>query len=141
MNLQANIRRPTSNSQCATEVIRSTWDGRQLRELKTGRGIFLSLCALVFLAGCSTSSAPATARAPNLPSHSEVIKVIKQLVEAGQFETAERAAREVLRTEPDNGAAAYYLAFAEEGRRRNGQGTRTPQPQVWIPTIPPQPIY
>jgi len=139
MKFQENIQRLTSNSQCASQLFRSKLDFSHQHAVSTDLGLILFVCILSVLAGCSTLPAPPVTNTPSLHSHPEVIKAIKQLVEAGQFDMAERAAREVLRTEPDNGAAAYYLAFADEGRRRNAQ--RTPQPRLWIPTIPPQPIY
>jgi Tfp pilus assembly protein PilF len=95
---------------------------------------------LLFLAGCVTRK-PVT---PHTASQRDQVPAgalpyISQLVEAGQVDAAEDAARKVLAADPSSRGARYYLAVIQEAKTHKAQ--REPRPRFWIQTIPPQPIY
>jgi Tfp pilus assembly protein PilF len=93
------------------------------------------LMALCF-SGCSTAKST-----QSQSQHFEVVTVsiAKEQYESGKLETAKENLLAVLRTDPNNQAAQYYLHLVEETQAARLENTS--QPQGWHQTIPQQPVF
>jgi hypothetical protein len=70
------------------------------------------------------------------------LSCIKQLVDLGELDLAEAAAKSISTSDPCYRGAQYYISIISNARQHLAlRASQAPKPKVWIPTIPPQPIY
>ena len=99
---------------------------------------FLSILILACTVGCSATNQTAmrsTKQSPAIPS----LKTAEQCYHDGQFDSAELALRAVLKADPKNQEARYYLSLVY--RSEAEVASRQPKPRGYYQTIPQQPIY
>jgi Tfp pilus assembly protein PilF len=104
--------------------------------------ISILLSSLVLLAGvigCSKSRAPKASAGHKRPSAATELSDAQLLYQMGKLDLAEQKLQRVLKADPDNGKAGYYLALVQQAQQRRENGTE--QPWGYYQTIPQQPIY
>jgi len=74
---------------------------------------------------------------PPQDSTAATLETAKQLFERGQLEAAEQKLRYLLKTDPENKAAKYYVHLIQESRTEAER--RRAKFGLWYPTIPPRP--
>ena len=99
---------------------------------------FLSILILACAVGCSTSK-PTVTSSTQPSSAIPSLKDAEQLYHAGQLDSAELALRAILKADPKNQEARYYLSLVY--RSESEVANRQPKPQGYYQTIPQQPIY
>ena len=108
------------------------------REHRDFMKAFLSILILACVVGCSTTKQAAvqsTEQSSAIPS----LKTAEQLYHEGQFDSAELALRAILKADPKNQEARYYLSLVY--RSEAEVAARQPKPWGYYQTIPQQPIY
>jgi hypothetical protein len=93
----------------------------------------LSILILIFAAGCSTTRQTATRSSPATPP----LRTAEDLFRDGQLDSAELALRAILKTDPENPEAQYYLTAVHRSQAAN----RQLKPRGYYQTIPQQPFY
>ena len=99
--------------------------------------ILISICLL--LPGCSPRSANLSVQKQSDEAHR--LGVAKRHFKQGKLEIAERELKNLLRVEPTNQQAYYYLNLileAEFQERRREQETKDETNGLWYPTLPPR---
>jgi Tfp pilus assembly protein PilF len=99
---------------------------------------FLSIVILACTVGCSAPKQTAT-RSTEQSSAIPSLKTAEQLYHDGQLDSAELALRAILKADPKNQEAKYYLSLVY--RSEAEVASRQPKPQGYYQTIPQQPIY
>ena len=96
----------------------------------------LSGLSLAAVLGCSSPRSKVALNHRPDPLSTE-IQDARALFEMGNLELAEQKLQKVLRANPSNLEARYYMDLVHESQIRN----QAPKPRAFIQTIPQQPIY
>ena len=105
--------------------------------MKTYLSYILSSLIVTSVVGCSTSSSKVASTHP--ASTATELADGKLLYEMGKLDLAEQKLEAVLRAEPDNAKARYYLVLVHQNQQRRENGQE--RPWGYYQTFPQQPIY
>ena len=92
----------------------------------------MALCS----SGCSTAK-PAQSQSHNFEA--VTVDTAREQYESGKLESAKENLLAVLRVDPKNQAAQYYLHLVEEAQAARLANVN--QPKGWYQTMPQQPIF
>jgi hypothetical protein len=98
--------------------------------------MILSGLSLAAVLGCSSPRSKVALNHPPDPLSTE-IQDARVLYGMGKLELAEQKLQKVMRADPSNLKARYYMDLVHESQIRN----QTPKPRAFVQTIPQQPIY
>ena len=119
----------------AADVQRYATHGRNAL-VRSSLFILIGFCLL--LAGCSP---PANLNVQQQPDGAHSLRVAKRHLKQGKLEIAEQEIKSLLRVEPTNQEAYYYLNLIHEAKfqeRRPEQQANDETNGLWYPTLPPR---
>ncbi len=103
--------------------------------MKTIRAFIIGITVFVGIAGCSTPSPKVASIQRPVSTSAATVEDARLLYEAGRLDDAQHKLEAVLKIEPDNKKAQYYMDLIASTRQQ------PPQPRGYYQTIPQQPIY
>lgn len=98
--------------------------------------LLLSFSMALGFSDCSTAK-PAQSQSRHFEA--ATVNVAKEQYESGELEAAKENLTAVLRMDPNNQAAQYYLHLLEEAQ--TARLANASQPQGWYQTLPQQPLF
>jgi Tfp pilus assembly protein PilF len=111
---------------------------------KPGSGLLLNLAILICLVGCASPTGrvmvqnqPPSAIKPSRAMLNEVQRMAVEYYKICEFDRAERGLRSLLKVDPENETAKYYLALVMDAKTMKPTNTL----HLVYPTIPPQFVY
>jgi Tfp pilus assembly protein PilF len=103
--------------------------------MKTIRAFIVGITVFVCIAGCSKPSPKVASSQHPVSTPVATVEDAQRLYEMGRLDDAQHKLEAVLKVEPDNKKAQYYMDLIASTRQH------PPQPRGYYQTIPPQPIY
>jgi len=98
--------------------------------------LLLSFSTALYFSDCSTAK-PTQSQSQHFEAATG--DIAKEQYESGKLETAKENLLAVLKADPKNQAAEYYLHLVEEAQ--SARLANASQPKGWHQTIPQQPIF
>jgi Tfp pilus assembly protein PilF len=103
--------------------------------MKNIRAFIFGITVFVSIAGCSAPSPKVASSQRPVSTPAATVEDARYLYEAGRLDDAQHKLEAVLKVEPDNKKAQYYMDLIAAARKQS------PQPRGYYQTIPQQPIY
>jgi Tfp pilus assembly protein PilF len=103
--------------------------------MQTIRAFIIGITVFVGIAGCSSASPKIATSQHQVSTTAATVEDARLLYEAGRLDDAQHKVEAVLKIEPDNKQAQYYMNLIATTRQQPRQ------PRGYYQTIPQQPIY